>query len=172
MPWCHRSHVLRHFTQTLSTNIGTMMSQITHFTTTLLRTCQEKNFKKSLVPWCRGWKILSHFMMKKSHTISHKKLGTMMPRMTHLQYHDEVNDPASRDFLRCVAIVWFVWIAGFLVGTAANIDGVCLLPMTHFLQDNWPTSFYQIVPGFWLKRIPQSQFMAPRQPRHTWKNVS
>jgi len=80
------------------------------------------------MPWMKD--ILS-FYDEKSHAISHKKLGTMMPRMTHLQYHDEVNDPASRDFLRCVAIVWFVWIAGFLVGTAANIDGVCLLPMTH-----------------------------------------
>ena len=25
--------------------------------------------------------------------------------------------------------------------------------MTHFLQNNWPTSSYQIVSGFWLQRI-------------------
>ena len=35
-----------------------------------------------------------------------------------------------------------------IICTAANTDGgVCLLPMTHFLQNNWPTSFYQIVSG-------------------------
>ena len=43
----------------------------------------------TLMPWMKD--ILS-FYDEKSHAISHKKLGTMMPRMTHLQYHDEVND--------------------------------------------------------------------------------
>ena len=43
----------------------------------------------TLMPWMKD--ILS-FYDEKSHMISHKKLGTMMPRMTHLQYHDEVND--------------------------------------------------------------------------------
>ena len=92
----------------------------------------------------------------------------MMTKVWYCHGHDLC--PASRDLLRCPAIVWLVWIAGFLVGTAANTDGgVCLLPMTHFLQNNWPTSFYQIVSGFWLQRIFWSQFRAPR---HKWKNVS
>ena len=62
----------------------------------------------------------------------------MMTKVWYCHGHDLC--PASRDLLRCPAIVWLVWIAGFLVGTAANTDGgVCLLPMTHFLQNNWPT---------------------------------
>ena len=57
-----------------------------------------------------------------------------------------------------------------IICAAANTDGgACLLPMAHFLQNNWPTSFYQIVSGFWLQRIFWSQFSAPR---HKWKNVS
>ena len=92
----------------------------------------------------------------------------MMTKVWYCHGHDLC--PASRDLLRCPAIVWLVWIAGFLVGTTANTDGgVCLLPMTHFLQNNRPTSFYQIVSGFWLQRIFWSQFRAPR---HKWKNVS
>ena len=92
----------------------------------------------------------------------------MMTKVWYCHGHDLC--PASRALLRCPAIVWLVWIAGFLVGTAANTDGgVCLLPMTEFLQNNWPTSFYQIVPGFWLQRIFWSQFRAHRQKR---KNVS
>ena len=56
----------------------------------------------------------------------------MMTKVWYCHGHDLC--PASRDLLRCPAIVWLVWIAGFLVGTAANTDGgVCLLPMTHFL---------------------------------------
>ena len=50
-----------------------------------------------------------------------------------------------------------------IICAAANTDGgACLLPMAHFLQNNWPTSFYQIVSGFWLQRIFWSQFSAPR----------
>ena len=57
-----------------------------------------------------------------------------------------------------------------IICAAANTDGgTCLLPMAHFLQNNWPTSFYQIVSGFWLQRIFWSQFSVPR---HKWKNVS
>ena len=56
----------------------------------------------------------------------------MMTKVWYCHGHDLC--PASRDLLRCPAIVWLVWIAGFLVGTAANTaGGVCLLPMTHFL---------------------------------------
>ena len=75
----------------------------------------------------------------------------MMMKVWYCHSHDLC--PASRDLLRCVAIVWLVWIAGFLVGTAANAHGVRLLRMMHFLQNSWPTSFYQIVLGLWLQQI-------------------
>ena len=41
----------------------------------------------------------------------------MMTKVWYCHGHDLC--PASRDLLRCPAIVWLVWIAGFLVGTAA-----------------------------------------------------
>ena len=93
MPWCRRSHVLRHFTQALSTNLGTMMSQITHFTLLCSQHVKKKDTKKarypdavderyslilwwknptqlatkSSVPWCHEWHICSTMMRSMTH---------------------------------------------------------------------------------------------------------
>ena len=69
-----------------------MMSQITHFTLLCSQHVKKKDTKKARYPDAAWMKDILSFYDEKSHTISHKKLGTMMPRMTHLQYHDEVND--------------------------------------------------------------------------------
>ena len=68
----------------------------------------------------------------------------MMTKVWYCHGHDLC--PASRDLLRCPAIVWLVWIAGFLVGTAAigkkgSVPWCCKLHASHRSRRKHPQRY-------------------------------
>ena len=94
----------------------------------------------------------------------------MMTKVWYCHGHDLC--PASRDLLRCPAIVWLVWIAGFLVEHRSKYRWWCLPPSNDTFSSKQLAN--QLLPDIvadseQLQTIFWSQFRAPR---HKWKNVS